>query len=275
MKIFLFGSTGMLGSYIYKYLTNQRKKIICIKRNEIDISQVTIKRIEDIFKKYSINEDDIIINCAGIIPQSITTDHENMKIFLIVNSLFPILLDKISLTYKTKVIHITTDCVFNGKKGNYIETDKHDETNIYGISKSLGENSSYSTIIRTSIIGEENKNKYSLLEWVKKHSNSNLEGYINHFWNGVTCLELSKIINKMIDDNIWWIGVRHIFSPNSVSKFELINCINKIYDLNNRIFEKYTKKTVNKTLSSIYNICNTFNIPNIEYQLEEQKLFIL
>ena len=87
---------------------------------------------------------------------------------------------------------------FTGKKGSYNEDDLHDEINDYGTSKSLGELCD-ATIIRTSIIGEELRNKRSLLEWVKSNAHGEINGYDNHYWNGVTCLQLSFFIKDIIE----------------------------------------------------------------------------
>ena len=226
-SIILFGSNGMLGNYIYSYFKNKYKMISLI-RKDYDIENLNIDSLELLLVSKKINNETLIINCAGVIPQR---NNDNYNKYIKVNTLFPIFLSNISEKYKSKFIHITTDCVFSGKKGNYTENDIKDETNIYGVSKSLGELFN-GTIIRTSIIGEEKYNKKSLLEWIISKKNSKINGYSNHYWNGVTCLQLSEIINSIIINNYYWKGVRHIFSPKSVSKYELVNMINNIYNLN-------------------------------------------
>jgi dTDP-4-dehydrorhamnose reductase len=275
MTIYIFGSTGMLGSYINSYLKQHGKDVVSITRTDLDISTVVYEKIESLFATYKIKEADVIINCIGIIPQSKNINDTSNRNYFLINSLFPNMLSTFAYTRNLRFIHVTTDCVFSGSKGNYTELDDHDETNNYGVSKSLGELGYKSTIIRTSIIGEELKNKYSLLEWVKKHNNTTLTGYTNHHWNGVTCLQLSKIINKMIDENNWWTGVRHIFSPTSVTKYELVTMINDTYNLNNRVGMLETETIVNKTLNSIYDVNGTFNIPELKIQIEELKTFLL
>ena len=167
MTIYIFGTNGMLGNYIKKYLTLQNKECICFTRIELDVSYVTYDKLEELFNKYTINKNDVIINCIGIIPQSKNINDTSSRNYFLINSLFPNMLATFASLNNMKFIHITTDCVFSGSNGGYIETDQHDETNNYGVSKSLGELGYKSTVIRTSIIGEENKNKYSLLEWVK------------------------------------------------------------------------------------------------------------
>jgi len=268
MKVFLFGSNGMLGNYIHKYFKQNGINIICITRNDLDVSCVTYDKIHKIFTSYSVEEDDIIVNCIGIIPQSKNVNDTSSRNYFLINSLFPNMLSIMAHIYKLKFIHVTTDCVFSGANGNYNENDVHDETNNYGVSKSLGEFGYNHTIIRTSIIGEESKNKYSLLEWVKSHSNTTMNGYMNHYWNGVTCLQLADIILNMINKNIWWSGVRHIYSPTSVSKYELVNLINDIYELNNTVDIVNTDIPINKTLTSIYDTSNMFHIPELKAQLK-------
>lgn len=274
MTIYIFGSNGMLGNYIKLYLRQQKESVVCFTRNDLDVATVTYDKLHQLFANYIINEGDIIINCVGIIPQSKDINDTSIRSYFFINSLFPNMLSTVALQYKMKFLHITTDCVFSGSKGKYLETDQHDETSVYGVSKSLGELSYNATIIRTSIIGEEHKNKYSLLEWVKSYSGETINGFKNHYWNGVTCLQLAKIIDKIIKEDIWWQGVRHIFSPQSVTKCRLVEIINQEYRLENTINPIVTDTTIDKTLDTIYDTNRLFNIPDIENQIKEQVNYI-
>ena len=262
MKIILFGSTGMLGRYIFNVLQNDYE-IICINRKHFDITTDNWSKLNDILIA-QLKTNDIIINCAGIIPQKYNDN--DYKTYIRVNTLFPHKLNEISLRNNYKFIHITTDCVFDGQKGNYTVEDIHSTKDIYGISKSLGEPEE-ATIIRTSIIGEELFGKKSLIEWVKSNKNKTINGYTNHFWNGVTCLTLAKIIENIINKTLFWKGVRHIFSPNTVTKNDLCNYINKIYELNINIIPYNNIITKNMLLSGE----NIFEIKDIFIQIEEQK----
>lgn len=263
MKIILFGSTGMLGNYVKKYLS-QFHEIVCINRDMFDIESCEWKRLETL-----VQTGELVINCAGAIPQQKC----DIRKYIALNTVFPHKLNEIAREYSVPFIHITTDCVFSGRDGNYNENSKHDAEDIYGISKSLGEDSSM-CIIRTSIIGEELNNKNSLIEWVIKQKNGTIDGYENFFWNGVTCLQLAKIIEYVIRKNEYWQGVRHIFSPVSVSKYELCQYINEIYDLNIQINKK-TLPCKNMTITSIFN--NELNnlIPNLKQQIMEQQKIIM
>lgn len=267
MKIIIFGSNGMLGNYITTFLKNYYE-IIKINRCIFDVSCATVENILNILNQYN-NEVVSVINCVGIIPQRNNMD--DIKKYIKINTLFPHLLANCCQILNYNLIHVSTDCVYNGDVGNYSEDDIHNEKNIYGISKSLGEPSN-SCVIRTSIIGEEIQNKKSLLEWVRSQNNGKINGFNDHYWNGMTCLQLAKIIHYIIEKNIFWKGVRHLFSPNIVSKYELVNIIIQKYNLNIRL-NKINTNFVNKTLTSKYE--SFFEIPPIEKQVEELTNFKL
>lgn len=262
MKIILFGSTGMLGRYVLSVL-DKNYEVVSFLRNDYDIKNDSNLKLENLLS--ILQENDVVINCSGLIPQNSNNDN-NLRDYIKINSIFPNILNNICNKINCKFIHITTDCVFSGLKGNYNENDIHDSKTHYGITKSFGENET-STIIRTSIIGEELYNKNSLLEWLISNKNKTINGYTNHFWNGVTCLTLAKIIKNIIDKNLYWKGVRHIYSSDSVTKYDLCSYINKIYNLNINI-EKKEKDYKNLTLSSIYD--KVFEIDTIYNQLVEQ-----
>ena len=269
MKVLVFGANGMLGQYVSSYLA-RKHQVIRVTRKEYDVLINSIYDLKLIIEQY---HPDYIINCLGLIPHSekngiSVSNHDYYKI----NSLFPNQLAFLAEQCRAGLIHITTDCVFNGQKGNYDESDIHDETNDYGVSKSLGEPTNC-CIIRTSIIGEEIRNKRSLLEWVRSNQGGEINGYTNHYWNGVTCLELAKVIGELIGKNIWWEGVRHIYSPKSVSKYELIKMINYIYELGIKVNKLECHQKIDKTISSKYE--KLFEILDLEDQIRELKEYKL
>jgi dTDP-4-dehydrorhamnose reductase len=264
--IIIFGSNGMLGRYVYSYLCKKNQNVIGLSRKDYDVNYLSFDSLTKFINSKNIENDSVIINCIGIIPQ---TKNENVKDYIKINSLFPVMLSMICKDRNWKFIHITTDCVFSGSIGKYEENSNPDETNIYGITKSLGE-LGWGTIIRTSIIGEEKNSNRSLVEWVRSNKNGNIQGYGNHFWNGVTCLQLSKIIHQIIIEGLYWNGIRHIFSPNSVSKFELVSWINDIYNLNIKINKVEINRKIDKTLDTIFNH-RLFDIPEIKLQIIEMR----
>ena len=264
-KILIMGSTGMLGGTLKKYLESIEREYKTINRSDLDLSKCSWNELED---KIIESNCGVLINCAGLIKQRNNTTTGD---FIAVNSLLPHRLAEICEQQNMKMIHITTDCVYDGKFGNYMESDEHTATDDYGLSKSMGEPENC-TVIRTSIIGEEQKNKLSLLEWVKSNEKTSIDGYTNHHWNGVTCLQLSKIIKQIIDENLFWDGIRHIYSKDVVSKYELVGMINEIYELNNLVNKVSKGILVNRTLSSEHDT-DQFNIPFLYKQIQETKKF--
>ena len=264
-KIILFGANGMLGNYVQSYL-RKTYTVIPLTRKDYDLSKLSIETLTALMQVHRLNANDVVINCAGVIPQASKQRGLDTRLYFTINSLFPVVLSQICDQMGAKMIHITTDCVFDGKMGNYDENSIHDEINDYGLSKSLGELCK-ATILRTSIVGEEIHNKRSLLEWVISNKGKIIQGYANHRWNGVTCLQLSKIIHQIIAADLYWTGVRHIFSPRAVSKYELVSMMNKTYHLGITIEEFHADEAIDKTIRSLYD--TPFHIPDLSAQIVE------
>lgn len=264
MNIFILGSNGMLGKYVSSYFKTNNYNVVNITRNELDVLNLREEELRSKLFHLNLKENDIIINCIGMIKQRTNINDID---FIYINSIFPRILSNICEKENVKLIHPTTDCVYDGLKGNYIETDLHTATDVYGMTKSLGEPIN-ATVIRTSIIGEEVGQSRSLVEWVKSNKNNTINGYTNHFWNGVTCLQFAKICEQIIQKNLWWKGVKHLYS-NSVSKYELTKMISDTYDLNITIVPFNTHTMCIRTISSIYE--SIIKIPELKKQIQEMK----
>ena len=264
VQILVFGSNGMLGRYMWKYLeTGKKNDVIIIDKSIIDVEKVTYESLTNFLSTYP---NSVVINCVGRIPQR---SDNNLSKYIQINTLFPHMLAHCCIQTNSKLIHITTDCVFTGLVGGYDENDIHDETNYYGVSKSKGE-PGICCCIRTSIIGEEVFNKKSLIEWIKNNAGNKVRGYCNHYWNGVTCLQLAMIVEQIINKNMYWLGVKHIFSPTTVSKYDIIKYVSDIYELNIEIDSTNTE-IIDKSLSSIYPI--NFDICPLYDQIIQLKKF--
>ena len=222
MKIFVLGSNGMLGRYVSTYLSKENT-VVNLTRKELDAENVTEEDITRILLDNGFSQGHVVVNCIGMIKPQV--DKFGTVAAIKVNSLFPYSLANVCERLNTKAIHITTDCVWSGKEGNYLEDAPHDALDVYGKTKSLGEPENC-TVIRTSIIGEEINNSRSLVEWIKSRKDLDANGFTNHKWNGVTCLELAKCIYSIIKNNNYWSGVRHVFSPTGVTKDILLKLIN-------------------------------------------------
>ena len=269
--IILFGKNGMLGRYINSYLSD-KYEIIGFDRNDYDVLDNKFENLCKLLEQHKNKQNVVVINAIGLILPTKVKEYEK---YLLVNSLFPNMLSIICKYHNWKLIQPSTDCVFDGNKTLYTESDTPDEPGIYGQSKSFGE-PSYGSTIRVSIIGEEITHKYSLIEWVKSNKGKEINGYTNHFWNGITCLEYAKIIDKMISNNIFWNGVRHLYAPRVVSKHELVEMINNHFNLEIKINKFATTNVCDKTLSSNYpELNNLFNIPDLDDQIKELSTYEL
>jgi dTDP-4-dehydrorhamnose reductase len=252
MKILLFGSTGMLGCYVNLVL-GKTYNVKCINRINYDIENDSFEKLEEILTS-NLQENDIIINCAGIIPQKYKKD--DYKTFILVNTLFPHKLNEFANKHEYKFIHITTDCVYNGIKGNYCENDIHTANDIYGTSKSLGEPQN-ATIIRTSIIGEELSGKKSLIEWVKSNANGEINGFTNHLWNGLSTNVFSELLKTIIINNIDLPNIIHIIPKDKISKYTLLKYFKLISNNKKiKINKKSSQHKINRTLDTKYHSKN-------------------
>lgn len=271
-KIILFGSSGMLGHYIYTYFKNNNFEIIKI-NYRITKNNYDFEDIDNILINNNIDNNTCIINCIGIIPQRFNYNIYK-KDYIIINGLFPNKLANICNKYGAKMIQPSTDCVFNGDNGNYNENDIPNENSIYGLSKYFGEPENC-TVIRTSLIGFELKNKKSLIEWLISNNNSIVNGWNNHIWNGITCLEYCKIIHTIINKQLFWNGVKHIYSPSHITKYDLLIKIKDKMKLNIIINKKYDNNNIDKTLNTVYDINRILNISSIDTQLDELINYII
>lgn len=256
MKIAVLGTTGMLGNYVHLFLKASGYDVLPVNRDDLNM-----------FVSHFAWKPDIVVNCIGIIKQK--TDGVSELEVIRINTLLPHLLQEACEKNGAKLIHISTDCVFEGAP-NYkrfkTETLPPDATDLYGRSKALGE-PSQATVIRTSIVGSENKGKKSLLEWVKSKSNQEVDGYVDHHWNGVTCLQLAKFIEYIIKNDNFWHGVRHYTSPHAISKLGLIKCIAHAYNVNVKVNSAYAPQMKDMCLVSNFPaVCIPKSIPE---QLDE------
>ena len=228
----------------------------------------------------NIKNADYVINCIGTIKPCIKEeDTDSVANALMVNSLFPRYMADYCEKHNTRMIHITTDCVYSGSDiVGKPENSYHDPQDVYGKSKSLGEPENC-MIVRTSIIGPEKTNKRSLLEWVlSKSKGEDIYGFKNHIWNGVTTLELSRCLYDIIDADIpdnRFNKLYHIHNFYNMSKFKLLEMINDVYELGLNIKESRTEEPCYRTMSSTESMCMLLEIPTITNQLRELKKWIL
>jgi dTDP-4-dehydrorhamnose reductase len=169
---------------------------------------------------------DVVINCIGIIKQLLLADDPLSAITT--NALLPHRISLISRTVGARVIHISTDCVFNGKKGMYTENDQSNAEDLYGRTKYLGEiNYPHCVTLRTSIIGHELKGKYGLIEWFLSQTQK-VRGFRKAIYSGFPTIELARIILEYVLPNPALNGIYHV-SSEPISKYNLLRLVAERY----------------------------------------------
>ena len=165
----------------------------------------------------------VIINCIGIVKQ-LPTAHDPV-ISLAVNSLFPHRLMNLCRASRARLIHISTDCVFNGRRGRYTEADVSDAEDLYGRSKYLGEVDAPGCLtLRTSIIGRELQTASGLVEWFLSRRGQTVKGYRQAIYSGFTTQALARIIADVIERQPELSGVYQV-SSEPITKYDLLQLI--------------------------------------------------
>jgi dTDP-4-dehydrorhamnose reductase len=184
----------------------------------------------------------------------------------------PHYLEALTKDSKTKIIHISTDCVFSGKEGSYLESSIKNGVGYYSQSKSLGEiNNSKDLTFRTSIIGPElNENGIGLFHWITNQKNEVI-GFEKAYWTGVTTLELLYAVKQAISENLT--GLYHLVFDQKISKCELLNIINDEFSLGLKITPS-NKYSVDKSLINT-RIDFGFKVKSYEVMIKELHAWIL
>jgi len=225
-NITIYGGSSMAGHMIYNYLSSKENySITTISESEI-FPKGSIIPNDKILSNY---HHDYIINCIRCLVEDSELYPSKAIMY---NSYFPRMLENLHKKKKTKIIHLSTDCVFSGKNGNYKELSVPDGYTIYARTKSIGEiNNDKDITIRTSYIGPNiNGINEELFDWFIKQKGE-VNGYKNAFWNGITTLELAKKIKTVIEDDIC--GIYHLCGNQKISKFNLLKLIKNIWSKDN------------------------------------------
>ncbi len=275
MKVLVLGATGMAGHIVTLYLyekgynveTFSRKPTnFCNCKNFIE-DATNFKKLQKIVEEGNY---DAVINCIGILNEDAEKNKSNA---VLINSFLPHFLSEITSNSNTKIIHLSTDCVFSGKKGNYIETDLKDSTEFYGRTKALGEiDNKKDLTFRTSIVGPDMKyNGIGLFNWFMKQK-SPINGFTKVFWSGVTTIVLAKAIEKAINSNLS--GVYHLTNNQKISKFELLMLFNKYFRNNEIEINEHDKIRLDKSLLNTRKDFS-FDIPSYSEMVKEMKDWVI
>ena len=264
----------MAGHMLYKYLKlNENYRVMGVARNKdygfCDLTLDVNSKINTLSNLIGEMEFDFIINCVGVL---IKDSQDNLSNAIFINGWFPQYLAAITSNVKTKVIHLSTDCIFSGKNGPYHEKSEPEGEGNYAKTKYLGEiNNDKDLTVRMSIIGPELKtNGTGLFQWFMKQQGE-IRGYGKAIWNGITTYELAKQIDKLMSTNLT--GIYNLAPPFSISKYGLLCELQTVYDKCDVDIISDNTVALNKTLITNRNKEYSPDIPPYKTQLKELKEF--
>jgi dTDP-4-dehydrorhamnose reductase len=241
----------MLGRVVARYLTEQGHPVITTDH------RFAGGAADPLVDAIARSDAAVVVNCAGAVPAKVSAVDEMLRS----NATLPQQVG-FALGAGQLLIHASTDCVFDGKRGGYDRTDPSNATDTYGISKRLGDLARFvapTIVIRTSIIGSGG----GLLGWLLQQSGE-VDGYTNHIWNGITTLEWARVCTEMIDGK----GdlrprIEHVTAQEAMSKFELLETAAAVYGLGVRVRPFENPLAINRELIP------TITRPPIRAQLED------
>lgn len=245
-NVLVLGGKGMAGHMIVDYLKQREDYNVHYTSRDIDNDGIYLDVTNQIQVEELIDQmhPDVVINAIGILNQR--AEANKTEAFQ-VNSLLPHQLAKLTTRYGGKLVHISTDCVFSGEKGDYKEEDSKDGTTVYAKTKAMGEVTNDSTLtIRTSIVGPELKaHGIGLLLWFMKQKGE-IKGYKKMMWNGVTTLELAKAIDTMLKNDVK--GLYHLCVQEKISKYDLLHLFKEAFNKDDVVIKPDEKVVLDRTI---------------------------
>jgi dTDP-4-dehydrorhamnose reductase len=267
-KVLVLGSNGMAGHVISLYLQEQGHDVYGFARTDAKVlDQYYVGDIQDFLNLKKIVDEgkfDFIINAIGLLNKFADKNPDQA---VLINSYLPQYLKKVTEDINTKIIQISTDCVFSGKKGGYLVNDLRDGESFYDLSKILGEiNDNKNLTFRNSIIGPDiKKNGVGLFNWFMKKKGT-INGYTRVYWSGVTTITLAKAIHKAMESG--FTGIYQLTNNDKISKYNLLKLFNEYFKDNSVTILK------NDTMQSDKSLINErkdldFIVPSYRAMIEE------
>jgi len=259
-KILILGATGMLGHSLLTRFSQQGKfAVYATVRDQAGLAQwfspqliksiytsVDVDNLSSIQRLLTETKPDVVINCIGIIKQLPAA--KDPIISIKINSLFPHQLAQACKATSTRMVHVSTDCVFSGRKGNYTERDQPDADDLYGRTKLLGEvDYPHCVTLRTSIIGHELKGKHGLIEWFLAQEGT-VRGFTKAIYSGFPTVEIGNVISEYVIPNRELHGLYHV-SSDPISKYDLLKLVAERYGKKITI-ESYSDLILDRSLNS-------------------------
>ena len=238
-KVLILGGSGMLGHVLFRWLTRHsayevyatarsREGLAFLPPQMMERVRVGVDadNFDTIIRALASIQPDIVINCIGLIKQLPLASDPLSGIT--VNAQLPHRISLVCRTANARMIHISTDCVFDGKKGNYQEADVPNPQDLYGQTKFLGEVTyPHCITLRTSIIGHELKGRFGLVEWFLRQKKKT-KGFTKAVFSGVPTIELARVISDFVLPHKQLSGLYQV-SSQPISKYDLVRMIAEKY----------------------------------------------
>lgn len=237
--VLVLGATGMLGNTLFRFLSADKTlrvfgsvrsdrlaRLLPAAFQKSLIWGVDVEDVASLQSLFDRVKPDVVVNCIGLIKQ---LENANDPLIAVpINTMLPHRLARICAKTSTQFIHLSTDCVFDGRKGGYIESDFSDANDLYGRSKFLGEvDYPHAITLRTSIIGHELDSSVGLIGWFLK-SEGAVGGFTRAIFSGLPTVEISEIIRDRVIPRSDLRGVYHV-AASAINKYDLLQLVAKVY----------------------------------------------
>ena len=257
MRVLVLGVSGMLGHALFKVLDRDASlEVFGASRSAVDFgssaadrlhSGVDVLNADDLVRTFDAVRPEVVINAVGLIKQ-LSSARDPLRTVPI-NTMLPHRLAALCSATGGRLVHMSTDCVFDGRRGGYVETDRADATDLYGLSKFLGEvaDSRHAITLRTSIIGRELRSTNGLIEWFL-HAPPKVKGYRKAVFSGFPTVVLAEIIRDHVlpRPDLW--GLFHV-SAEPINKYDLLRLTADVYGVPTQI-EPDDGLTIDRSLNS-------------------------
>lgn len=272
MKVLVLGGNGMAGHTISIYFKEAGHDVTVFSRRKVNYCENIIGDISDFkFLKNLINDGqyDAIINAIGILNQDAEDNKSNA---VLLNSYLPHFLSDSTKELKTKIIHMSTDCVFSGKTGGYSEASFKDGVTFYDRTKALGELENEKDItFRNSIIGPDmNEKGIGLFNWFMKQETA-VNGFTKAIWTGVTTLTLAKAMEQALREDLS--GLYNLVNNATISKYDILKLFSKYMKEDKTEIIPNDKLSLDKSLKNNRTDFH-FKVPSYETMVAEMKEWI-
>ena len=281
VRVLVLGGAGLLGHKLYQILRPRFDVFATVRKPASPYSrfgifdpdriqgEVDLRCVEPTLRVFAWSRPDVVINAVGAVPQR--AESRDPLLNLEINSLLPHRLALICRARGCRLIHISTDCVFSGKKGGYNEQSASDAQDLYGRTKYLGEVYGQGALtLRTSFIGRELDSKYGLLEWFLSQKGKSCRGFSKAIFTGLTTVALAELVRDLIERHGELCGLYHV-SADPISKYDLLCLINEVYDLGVRI-EKDEEFVCDRSLdSSVFRMATEWQPPSWRAMVVQMK----